>query len=170
MGLWNPHSTRRSYNRHAKHFVHIIWNIITDAKDYILAEYPDIILEGHPTANYRLRLPKEITFSTSEELHAKYPENPRFRTIVAQLKHRGLEHEMDLPFPFCTAVASESLLYSYCYCELRIWWGSVWSVAWFLIASFLLQQSNEYIQWGNKSMEWGYRDWLSIRYVHLLAS
>jgi hypothetical protein len=55
-----------------------------------------------------------------EELHAKYPENPRFRTIVAQLKHRGLEHEMDLPFPFCTAVASESLLYSYCYCELRI--------------------------------------------------
>lgn len=55
-----------------KQYVRIIWKIITDLEDYILAEYPQILLEGHPTASYRL--PKEITFITSEELHAKYPD------------------------------------------------------------------------------------------------
>lgn len=146
-----------------KHYVRLIWKIITDAKDYILSEYPEIILKGHPTATYRL--PKEITFITSDELHAKYPnldvhdrENAAVReysaifivgmgwpmkdgsapeevrapdyddwnlngdimvmhpltgyrhelssmgirvdsdSIVAQLEHRGLEHEMDLSF------------------------------------------------------------------------
>ena len=39
--------------------------------DYILSEYPQILLPGHPTAAFRL--PKDITFVTSEELHAKYP-------------------------------------------------------------------------------------------------
>lgn len=159
-----------------KQYVRKIWQIITDAEDYILAEYPEIILEGHPTAN--TRLPKEITFITSEELHAKYPdldvhgrENAAVRefqaifiigmgwpmkdgsapeevrapayddwsmngdiivmhpltgyrhelssmgvrvdaaSIVAQLKHRGLEHEMDLPFN--RAVICNQLPFSY---------------------------------------------------------
>lgn len=54
-----------------KNYVRIIWKIITDAEDYILREYPDILLPGHSTSD--VRLPKEITFLTSEELHTKYP-------------------------------------------------------------------------------------------------
>jgi aspartate--ammonia ligase len=156
--------------------VRIIWKIITDAEDFILAEYPEIILKGHPTANYRL--PKDITFITSEELHSQYPnldvhgrENAAVQkygaifiigmgwpmkdgsapeevrapayddwnlngdimvmhpltgyrhelssmgirvnsnSIVAQLKHRGLEHEMKLPFN-CAVIHNE-LPFSY---------------------------------------------------------
>ncbi|GFH56299.1 aspartate--ammonia ligase [Chaetoceros tenuissimus] len=55
-----------------KYFVKTIWKIVTDAEDMILQEYPEILLEGHPTASWRL--PKEITFITSEELHAMFPD------------------------------------------------------------------------------------------------
>lgn len=54
-----------------KTFVRILYKIVTDAQDFILAKYPQILLEGHPTADWRL--PNEITFITSEELHAMYP-------------------------------------------------------------------------------------------------
>lgn len=54
-----------------KEYVTKMWKIITDCEDYVLEKYPDIILEGHPTATKRL--PKEITFVTSEELHAMFP-------------------------------------------------------------------------------------------------
>jgi aspartate--ammonia ligase len=159
-----------------KEYVRIVWKIITDAEDYILGEYPEIVLRGHPTADFRL--PKEIKFITSEELHAKYPdldvhgrENAAVReygaifiigmgwpmadgsepeevrapayddwnlngdiivmhpltcyrhelssmgirvnseSIVAQLNHRGLEHEINLPFN--QAVISNELPFSY---------------------------------------------------------
>jgi aspartate--ammonia ligase len=55
-----------------KAFVRILWKIVTDAEDYILNKYPQILLEGHPTS--AVNLPKEITFVTSEELHAMYPD------------------------------------------------------------------------------------------------
>eukprot|EP00957_Ditylum_brightwellii_P210317 15364834-Ditylum_brightwellii.AAC.1 len=54
-----------------KSFVQTLWNIIADCEDYILTKYPQIVLQGHPTALYRL--PKDITFITSEELHMMYP-------------------------------------------------------------------------------------------------
>lgn len=54
-----------------KSFVRIIWKIVTDAEDFILEKYPQIIMDGHPTSNWRL--PKDITFITSEELHAMFP-------------------------------------------------------------------------------------------------
>jgi len=52
-------------------FVRKIWKIITDAEDKVLEEYPDILLQGHKSADWRL--PKEITFITSEELHRMFP-------------------------------------------------------------------------------------------------
>lgn len=55
-----------------KDHVRTIWKIITDAEDYILAKYPDILLEGHPSSEWRL--PKDITFIKSEDLHAQYPD------------------------------------------------------------------------------------------------
>ena len=54
-----------------KSFVRTIWKIITDAEDFVLQKYPDIILKGHPTAEWRL--PKEITFITSQDLHEMFP-------------------------------------------------------------------------------------------------
>jgi len=53
-------------------YVKTIWKIITDAEDYILEKYPQILLQGHPTST--IRLPKEITFLTSQELHEMYPD------------------------------------------------------------------------------------------------
>jgi aspartate--ammonia ligase len=53
-------------------YVQTIWNIITDAEDYILEKYPQILLPGHPTADFRL--PKDITFVTSQELHDEWPD------------------------------------------------------------------------------------------------
>ncbi|KAL7491188.1 hypothetical protein ACHAWT_002371 [Skeletonema menzelii] len=159
-----------------KSYVNKIWKIITDAEDYILKEYPSIILEGHSTAAYRL--PKDITFITAEELHAKYPNldvhgredaavreygaifivgmgwplkdgsdpeevrAPAYddwnlngdiivmhpltgyrhelssmgirvdsKSIVAQLKHRGMDDQVDLPYN--RAVINNSLPFSY---------------------------------------------------------
>lgn len=54
-----------------KKYVRTIWSIITDAEDYILDKYPDILLPEHPTASWRL--PKEITFKTAQELHDEFP-------------------------------------------------------------------------------------------------
>jgi len=55
-----------------KTWVRTIWKIITDAEDFILEKYPQILLEGHPTADWRL--PKEITFLNSQELRDMYPD------------------------------------------------------------------------------------------------
>lgn len=54
-----------------KTYVHTLYKIITDAEDMILEQYPQILLPGHPTSEWRL--PKEITFITSQELHDEYP-------------------------------------------------------------------------------------------------
>jgi len=54
-----------------KTYIRTIWNIITDAEDYILEKYPSILLPGHPTAS--IRLPKEIHFLTAQQLHDEFP-------------------------------------------------------------------------------------------------
>ena len=72
-----------------KSHVRTIWKIITDAEDYILDKYPDIILKGHPTENWRL--PKEITFVTAQELHDQYPDlNVHGRENAIVRKHRAV--------------------------------------------------------------------------------
>ena len=55
-----------------KTYLRTIYKIITDAEDFVLEKYPEILLEGHPTACWRL--PKEIAFATSQELHDMYPD------------------------------------------------------------------------------------------------
>eukprot|EP00567_Pseudictyota_dubia_P009354 CAMPEP_0197439804 /NCGR_PEP_ID=MMETSP1175-20131217/6458_1 /TAXON_ID=1003142 /ORGANISM="Triceratium dubium, Strain CCMP147" /LENGTH=393 /DNA_ID=CAMNT_0042969789 /DNA_START=435 /DNA_END=1616 /DNA_ORIENTATION=- len=55
-----------------KAYIQKMWNIITDAEEYILELFPDILLEGHPSS--KKRLPKEITFITSEDLHKMFPD------------------------------------------------------------------------------------------------
>jgi hypothetical protein len=46
-----------------KTYVRTIYKIITDAEEFVLDKYPEILLEGHPTACWRL--PKEIVFVTA---------------------------------------------------------------------------------------------------------
>jgi aspartate--ammonia ligase len=55
-----------------KIFVNTIYKIVTDAEDFILERFPQILLQGHPSSD--LRLPKEITFITSNDLHEMFPE------------------------------------------------------------------------------------------------
>ena len=53
-------------------YVRTIWRIIKDAESMILAKYPAILLDGHPTAEWRL--PDEITFVTAQALHDDFPD------------------------------------------------------------------------------------------------
>ena len=55
-----------------KQYVRTIWKIIVDAEKYLHAKYPEILLDGHPTS--QVRLPKELTFVTAEELHEMFPD------------------------------------------------------------------------------------------------
>ncbi len=54
-----------------KAFVTILWKIIVDAEEYIIDKYPHILLDNHPSSSFRL--PKEIKFLTSDELHTMFP-------------------------------------------------------------------------------------------------
>jgi aspartate--ammonia ligase len=54
-----------------KEFVRTIYKIITDAEDFILEKYPQILLPGHPSSEWCL--PKEIKFITAEDLHKEFP-------------------------------------------------------------------------------------------------
>jgi len=55
----------------------------------IYAEYPQILLEGHPSSSWRL--PKEITFVTAQELHDAYPGmNPHQRENAAVEKYGAI--------------------------------------------------------------------------------
>jgi aspartate--ammonia ligase len=55
-----------------QNYVRTIYKIITDAEDMILEKYPDILgPQDHPTTSWRL--PKEIHFTSPEELHAEFP-------------------------------------------------------------------------------------------------
>ena len=55
-----------------KQYVKIIYKIIVDCEEYILKKYPHIIDETHQTSK-DYRLPKDITFITSQELYDMYP-------------------------------------------------------------------------------------------------
>jgi aspartate--ammonia ligase len=55
-----------------KQYVRTIYKIITDGEDMILKKYPAILAPpGHPTADWRL--PKEIHFTSAEEIHREFP-------------------------------------------------------------------------------------------------
>lgn len=72
-----------------KSYVRKIWKIVTDAEDYVLEKYPKVLLEGHPTSFWRL--PKEITFVTSQELHDMWPgATPHERENAAVKKYGAI--------------------------------------------------------------------------------
>jgi len=90
-----------------KKYVRIIWKIVTDAEDYILREYPDILLPGHPTSD--IRLPKEITFLTSEELHAKYPKMDAHERETAAVREYGAIFIIGMGWPMKDGSAPEEV-------------------------------------------------------------
>jgi aspartate--ammonia ligase len=70
-------------------YVHKLWRIITDAEEFAINMYPEILLDGHPTADFRL--PKDITFVTAQELHDMYPGmTPHERENAAVKQYRAI--------------------------------------------------------------------------------
>ena len=90
-----------------KYFVKTLWKIVTDAEDMILQEYPEILLEGHPTASWRL--PKEITFITSEELHAMFPDMGIHERENAAVKKFGAIFIIGMGWPMKDGSAPEEV-------------------------------------------------------------
>lgn len=88
-----------------KEFVRILWKIITDCEDYIIEKYPNILLDGHPSANKRL--PKEITFITSQELHEKYPDKNPHMKENAIVKEFGAVFIIGMGWPLPDGVPEE---------------------------------------------------------------
>ena len=54
-----------------KTYVQIIYKIIVDCQEYIFERYPQILCHTHESSEWRL--PDNITFITSQELHDLYP-------------------------------------------------------------------------------------------------
>ena len=87
--------------------------MITDAEDFILEKYPHILMEGHATS--AKRLPKDITFITSEELHEMYPDftvHERETAIVQ--KHGAVFIQGNVLFELLCIVLTPTFL-SLCY-------------------------------------------------------
>jgi len=90
-----------------KSFVQTLWNIIADCEDYILTKYPQIVLQGHPTALYRL--PKDVTFITSEELHMMYPNLDVHDRESAIVDKYGAVFIMGMGWPMADGSAAEEV-------------------------------------------------------------
>jgi len=90
-----------------RNFVKTIWKMITDAEDYILQKYPHILMDGHPTSNKRL--PKEITFITSEELHEMYPNLTVHERETAIVRKHGAVFIQGMGWPMKDGSAPEEV-------------------------------------------------------------
>jgi len=84
-----------------------LWKIITDAEDYILEKYPDILLHGHPTSTKLL--PKEITIITSEDLHKMYPDMTVHERETAIVKKHGAVFIQGMGWPMEDGSAPEEV-------------------------------------------------------------
>jgi aspartate--ammonia ligase len=90
-----------------KQYVTKIWKIVTDCEDYILEKYPDILLEGHPTATSRL--PKKLTFITSEELHEMFPTLGVHERETAAVKWFGAIFIIGMGWPMADGTPAEEV-------------------------------------------------------------
>uniref|UniRef100_A0A7S3P4P8 Aminoacyl-transfer RNA synthetases class-II family profile domain-containing protein n=1 Tax=Amphora coffeiformis TaxID=265554 RepID=A0A7S3P4P8_9STRA len=90
-----------------KSYVKTIWKIITDAEDFILEKYPNILLQGHPTA--KMRLPKEITFLTAEELHQMFPDEDVYGRENAAVRKYGAIFIIGMGWPMKDGSAPEEV-------------------------------------------------------------
>mmetsp|Transcript_20173 Transcript_20173/g.24491 ORF Transcript_20173/g.24491 Transcript_20173/m.24491 type:complete len:401 (-) Transcript_20173:691-1893(-) len=90
-----------------KKFVSTIWNIITDAEDMIVENYPQILLESHPTA--MIRLPKKITFISSEELYSAYPDLDVHQRENAIVRKHGAVFIIGMGWPMKDGSAAQEI-------------------------------------------------------------
>lgn len=82
--------------------------MITDCEDYILTKYPNILLPGHPTADFRL--PKEIKFVTAEELNEMFPgQDPHGRENMALKQLGGAIFIVGMGWPMKDGAAAEEV-------------------------------------------------------------
>jgi aspartate--ammonia ligase len=90
-----------------KSYVRVLWKIVTDAEDYILEKYPEILLEGHPTSTQRL--PKEIHFVTSNELHRTHPDLSVHERETAAVREWGAVFVVGMGWPMEDGSAAEEV-------------------------------------------------------------
>ena len=90
-----------------KDYVSKIWKIITDCEEYILAKYPDILLEGHPSSTRRL--PKKLTFVTSQELHEMFPTLGVHERETAAVKLFGAIFIIGMGWPMADGTPAEEV-------------------------------------------------------------
>jgi aspartate--ammonia ligase len=81
--------------------------IITDCEDFILEKYPDILLKTHPTVSHRL--PKEITFITSQELHEMFPEMDVHQRESAAVRKYGATFIIGMGWPMADGSQPEEV-------------------------------------------------------------
>ena len=81
-----------------KNYVTAIYKIITDAQDMILEKYPEIAgPPGHPTEMWRL--PKEIHFTTADELHKEFPYMDAHERETAAVRKYGVIFILGMGWP-----------------------------------------------------------------------
>lgn len=90
-----------------KTYVKKIWKIVTDAEDYILEMFPDILLVGHPSSDKML--PKEIKFITSEELHQMFPDLDVHGRESAGVKKFGAMFIIGMGWPMADGSPAEEV-------------------------------------------------------------
>ena len=90
-----------------KQYVTKVWKIVTDCEDYVLEKYPDILLEGHPTATSRL--PKKLMFITSEELHEMFPTLGVHERETAAVKWFGAIFIIGMGWPMADGTPAEEV-------------------------------------------------------------
>jgi aspartate--ammonia ligase len=90
-----------------KSYVRILWRIVTDAEDYILDKYPDILLDGHPTSTQRL--PKEIHFVPSNELHELHPDLSVHERETAAVREWGAVFVIGMGWPMVDGSVAEEV-------------------------------------------------------------
>jgi aspartate--ammonia ligase len=88
-------------------YVRTIYKIITDVEDFILDRFPEILLKNHPTASWRL--PKEITFVTSQELHDMYPDLDVYDRENAAVNKYGAAFIIGMGWPMSDGSAPEEV-------------------------------------------------------------
>jgi aspartate--ammonia ligase len=91
-----------------QNYVRTIYKIITDAEDMILDKYADILgPQGHPTTSWRL--PKNIRFTTPDNLHAEFPGMDVHDRETAAVRKYGAIFVMGMGWPLSDGSPSEEV-------------------------------------------------------------
>lgn len=88
-------------------YVRTLWKIITDAEKSVLQAFPEVLLPGHPTSHWRL--PHDLKFVTSQQLHDWYPGMDARERETAAVKKWGAIFVHGMGWPMADGSAPEEV-------------------------------------------------------------